>query len=170
MSENKHENKQENNYDNIHGQDGKIYTTKPQPKKRLSLREAIIGIITALLVAHFGAKFFDDGKKELVSMSAITDMQTIIQNVKNHYIALGALGSSPKEAFWQVAGVPLSALPWWTVCFDIGLESGKDAKIRITMTQSDFKDDERCVDLYSQPQVQRWFSAPIYITNKNIEF
>ena len=43
------------NHKNIHKQEGN--TTKP--KKNLSLRDAIIGIITALLVAHFGAKFFE---------------------------------------------------------------------------------------------------------------
>ena len=62
------------NHGNIHDQEGKVYTTKPKPKKNLALGDAIIGIITALLVAHFGAKFFEGGKKEILSMSAITEL------------------------------------------------------------------------------------------------
>ena len=69
-----------------------------------------------------------------------------------------------KEAFWKTAGVPLNALPWWSVCFEIELDTSKDAKINIAM--SDFKNDEKCQALYEQPQVLRWLSEPIYITNK----
>lgn len=151
--------------ENIYEQEGKVYLSKKKEKKNLSLRDAIIGIIAALLVAHFGAKFFDDSKKELVNISAINDMQTVIQNVKNHYITLG-VSSNSKEAFWNTAGVPLNALPWWSVCFEIGLETSKDAKINIAITQSNFKNDEKCQALYAEPQVMRWLSAPIYITNK----
>ena len=69
------------NHENIHKQEGN--TTKP--KKNLSLRDAIIGIITALLVMHFGSKFFEGGKKEIVNMSAIVELQVILQNVKNKH-------------------------------------------------------------------------------------
>ena len=148
------------NHENIHEQEGN--TTKP--KKNLSLRDAIIGIITALLVAHFGAKFFEGGKKEILSMSAIAELQVILQNVKNHYITSTAFLPNKKEAFWKTAGVPLNALPWWSVCFEIELDTSKDAKINIAM--SDFKNDEKCQALYAEPQVLRWLSEPIYITNK----
>ncbi|MDY4859416.1 MAG: hypothetical protein SO144_00800 [Campylobacter sp.] len=139
-------------------------TTKP--KKNLSLRDAIIGIITALLVMHFGSKFFEGGKKEIVSMPAIVELQVILQNVKNNYITFATFLPNKKEAFWKTAGVALDALPWWSVCFEIELDTSKDAKINISMTQSDFKNDEKCQALYEQPQVLRWLSAPIYITNK----
>lgn len=139
-------------------------TTKP--KKNLSLRDAIIGIITALLVMHFGSKFFEGGKKEIVSMPAIVELQVILQNVKNNYITFATFLPNKKEAFWKTAGVALDALPWWSVCFEIELDTSKDAKINISMTQSDFKNDEKCQVLYEQPQVLRWLSAPIYITNK----
>ena len=152
------------NHGNIHDQEGKVYTTKPKPKKNLALGDAIIGIITALLVAHFGAKFFEGGKKEILSMSAIAELQVILQNVKNHYITSTAFLPNKKEAFWKTAGVPLNALPWWAVCFEIELDTSKDAKINIAM--SDFKNDEKCQALYEQPQVLRWLSEPIYITNK----
>ena len=150
------------NHENIHEQEGN--TTKP--KKNLTLRDAIIGIITALLVAHFGAKFFEGGKKEILSMSAIAELQVILQNVKNYSITSTAFLPNKKEAFWKTAGVPLNALPWWSVCFEIELDTSKDAKINISMTQSDFKNDEKCQALYEQPQVLRWLSEPIYITNK----
>ena len=150
------------NHGNIHDQEGKVYTTKPKPKKNLALGDAIIGIITALLVAHFGAKFFEGGKKEILSMSAIAELQVILQNAKNYYITSTAFLPNKKEAFWKTAGVPLNALPWW--CFEIDLDTSKDAKINIAM--SDFKNDEKCQALYEQPQVLRWLSEPIYITNK----
>lgn len=150
------------NYENIHKQEGN--TTKPN--KNLSLRDAIIGIITALLVMHFGSKFFEGGKKEIVSMPAIVELQVILQNVKNNYITFATFLPNKKEAFWKTAGVALDALPWWSVCFEIELDTSKDAKINISMTQSDFKNDEKCQALYEQPQVLRWLSAPIYITNK----
>ena len=60
--------------------------------------------------------------------------------------------------------MPLNALPWWSVCFEIELDTSKDAKINIAM--SDFKNDEKCQALYAEPQVLRWLSEPIYITNK----
>ena len=150
------------NYENIHKQEGKVYIAK----KNLSLRDAIIGIITALLVMHFGSKFFEGGKKEIVSMPAIVELQVILQNVKNNYITFATFLPNKKEAFWKTAGVALDALPWWSVCFEIELDTSKDAKINISMTQSDFKNDEKCQALYEQPQVLRWLSAPIYITNK----
>ena len=148
------------NHENIHEQEGN--TTKP--KKNLSLRDAIIGIITALLVAHFGAKFFEGGKKEILSMSAIAELQVILQNAKNYSITSAAFLPNKKEAFWKTAGVPLNALPWWSVCFEIELDTSKDAKINIAM--SDFKNDEKCQALYAEPQVLRWLSEPIYITKK----
>lgn len=150
------------NYENIHEQEGN--TTKL--KKNLSLRDAIIGIITALLVAHFGAKFFEGGKKEILSMSAIFELQVILKNVKNNYITFVTFLPNKKEAFWEAAGVALDALPWWSVCFEIELDTSKDAKINIAIPQNDFKNDEKCQALYEQPQVLRWLSAPIYITNK----
>lgn len=150
------------NHGNIHKQEGN--TTKP--KKNLSLRDAIIGIITALLVMHFGSKFFEGGKKEIVSMSAIFELQVILRNVKNYYITLQDSLPNKKEAFWEAAGVALDALPWWSVCFEIELDTSKDAKINIAIPQNDFKNDEICQALYEQPQVLRWLSAPIYITNK----
>ena len=148
------------NHGNIHKQEGKVYIAK----KNLSLRDAIIGIITALLVAHFGAKFFEGGKKEILSVSAIVELQVILQNVKNNYITFATFLPNKKEAFWKTAGVALDALPWWSVCFEIELDTSKDAKINIAM--SDLKNDEKCQALYEQPQVLRWLSAPIYITNK----
>ena len=148
------------NHGNIHKQEGN--TTKP--KKNLSLRDAIIGIITALLVMHFGSKFFEGGKKEILSMSAIVELQVILKNVKNYYITSAAFLPNKKEAFWNTAGVALDALPWWSVCFEIELDTSKDAKINIAM--SDFKNDEKCQVLYEQPQVLRWLSEPIYITKK----
>lgn len=150
------------NHENIHEQEGN--TTKP--KKNLTLRDAIIGIITALLVAHFGAKFFESVKKETISMLAIVELRAILKNVKNNYITFATFLPNKKEAFWKTAGVALDALPWWSVCFEIELDTSKDAKINISMTQSDFKNDEKCQALYEQPQVLRWLSAPIYITNK----
>ncbi|MDY3776869.1 MAG: hypothetical protein SOZ73_06545 [Campylobacter sp.] len=150
------------NHENIHEQEGN--TTKP--KKNLSLRDAIIGIITALLVMHFGSKFFEGGKKEILSMSAIVELQVILRNVKNYYITLQDSLPNKKEAFWEAAGVALDALPWWSVCFEIELDTGKDAKINIAIPQNDFKNDEICQALYAEPQVLRWLSAPIYITNK----
>ena len=150
------------NHENIHDQEGS--TTKP--KKNLSLRDAIIGIITALLVAHFGAKFFEGGKKEILSVSAIVELQVILKNVKNYYITLQDSLPNKKEAFWKTAGVALDALPWWSVCFEIELDTSKDAKINIAIPQNDFKNDEICQALYAEPQVLRWLSAPIYITNK----
>ena len=152
------------NHGNIHDQESKVYIAKP--KKNLALGDAIIGIITALLVAHFGAKFFEGGKKEILSMSAIAELQVILQNVKNHYITSTAFLPNKKEAFWTTAGVPLNALPWWSVCFEIELDTGKDAKINIAIPQNDFKNDEICQALYAEPQVLRWLSAPIYIANK----
>ena len=150
------------NHENIHEQEGNA----TKPKKNLTLRDAIIGIITALLVMHFGSKFFEGGKKEIVNMSAIVELQVILRNVKNYYITLQDSLPNKKEAFWEAAGVALDALPWWSVCFEIELDTskGKDAKINIAM--SDFKNDEICQALYEQPQVLRWLSAPIYITNK----
>ncbi|MCI6178270.1 MAG: hypothetical protein MR658_05535 [Campylobacter sp.] len=148
------------NHGNIHKQEGN--TTKP--KKNLTLRDAIIGIITALLVAHFGAKFFESVKKETISMLAIVELRAILKNVKNNYITFATFLPNKKEAFWKTAGVALDALPWWSVCFEIELDTSKDAKINIAM--SDFKNDEKCQALYEQPQVLRWLSAPIYITNK----
>ena len=148
------------NHENIHDQEGS--TTKP--KKNLSLRDAIIGIITALLVAHFGSKFFEGVKKEILSMLAIFELRVILKNVKNYYITSAAFLPNKKEAFWKTAGVALDALPWWSVCFEIELDTSKDAKINIAM--SDFKNDEKCQALYEQPQVLRWLSEPIYITNK----
>ena len=145
---------------NIHNQERKVYIAK----KNLSLRDAIIGIITALLVMHFGSKFFEGGKKEILSMSAIVELQVILQNVKNNYITFATFLPNKKEAFWKTAGVALDALPWWSVCFEIDLDTSKDAKINIAM--SDFKNDEICQALYEQPQVLRWLSVPIYITNK----
>ena len=145
---------------NIHNQERKVYIAK----KNLSLRDAIIGIITVLLVMHFGSKFFEGGKKEIVNMSAIVELQVILQNVKNNYITFATFLPNKKEAFWKTAGVALDALPWWSVCFEIELDTSKDAKINIAM--SDFKNDEKCQALYEQPQVLRWLSAPIYITNK----
>lgn len=150
------------NHKNIHKQEGN--TTKP--KKNLSLRDAIIGTITALLVMHFGSKFFEGGKKEIVSMSAIFELQVILKNVKNYYITLQDSLPNKKEAFWEAAGVALDALPWWSVCFEIELDTSKDAKINIAIPQNDFKNDEICQALYAEPQVLRWLSAPIYITNK----
>ena len=152
------------NHGNINDQESKVYIAKP--KKNLALGDAIIGIITALLVAHFGAKFFEGGKKEILSMSAIAELQVILQNVKNHYITSTAFLPNKKEAFWTTAGVALDALPRWSVCFEIELDTSKDAKINIAMTQSNFRNDEKCQALYEQPQVLRWLSAPIYITNK----
>ena len=148
------------NHGNIHKQEGN--TTKP--KKNLTLRDAIIGIITALLVMHFGSKFFEGVKKEIVSMLAIVELRVILKNVKNYYITLQDSLPNKKEAFWKTAGVALDALPWWSVCFEIELDTSKDAKINIAM--SDFKNDEKCQVLYEQPQVLHWLSAPIYITNK----
>ena len=148
------------NHGNIHEQQGN--TTKP--KKNLSLRDAIIGIITALLVAHFGAKFFESVKKETINMLAIVELRAILKNVKNNYITFATFLPNKKEAFWKTAGVALDALPWWSVCFEIDLDTSKDAKINIAM--SDFKNDEKCQALYEEPQVLRWLSAPIYITNK----
>ena len=145
---------------NIHNQERKVYIAK----KNLSLRDAIIGIITALLVAHFGSKFFEGVKKEILSMLAIFELRVILKNVKNYYITLQDSLPNKKEAFWNTAGVALDALPWWSVCFEIDLDTSKDAKINIAM--SDFKNDEKCQALYEQPQVLRWLSAPIYITNK----
>ena len=145
---------------NIYNQERKVYIAK----KNLTFRDAIIGIITAVLVAQFGAKFFEGGKKEILSMSAIAELQVILQNVKNHYITSASFLPNKKEAFWTTAGVPLNALPWWSVCFEIELDTSKDAKINIAM--SDFKNDEKCQALYGQPQVMRWLSAPIYIANK----
>ena len=150
------------NHENIHEQEGN--TTKP--KKNLSLRDAIIGIITALLVAHFGSKFFEGVKKEILSMLAIVELRVILKNVKNYYITLQASLPNKKEAFWKTAGVALDALPWWSVCFEIDLDTSKDAKINIAMTQSNFRNDEKCQVLYEQPQVLHWLSVPIYITNK----
>ena len=150
------------NHKNIHKQEGN--TTKP--KKNLNLRDAIIGIITALLVAHFGSKFFEDVKKEILSMLAIVELRVILKNVKNYYITLQASLPNKKEAFWKTAGVALDALPWWSVCFEIDLDTSKDAKINIAMTQSNFRNDEKCQVLYEQPQVLHWLSVPIYITNK----
>ena len=150
------------NHENIHEQEGN--TTKP--KKNLSLRDAIIGIITALLVAHFGSKFFEGVKKEILSMLAIVELRVILKNVKNYYITLQASLPNKKEAFWEAAGVALDALPWWSVCFEIELDTSKDAKINIAIPQNDFKNDEICQVLYAEPQVLRWLSAPIYITNK----
>ena len=148
------------NHGNIHKQEGN--TTKP--KKNLSLRDAIIGIITALLVAHFGAKFFEGVKKEILSMLAIVELRVILKNVKNYYITFATFLPNKKEAFWEAAGLALDALPWWSVCFEIDLDTSKDAKINIAM--SDLKNDEKCQALYEQPEVLRWLSEPIYITNK----
>ncbi|MDY3664306.1 MAG: hypothetical protein SO045_06855 [Campylobacter sp.] len=148
------------NHENIHEQEGNA----TKPKKNLTLRDAIIGIITALLVAHFGAKFFESVKKETISMLAIVELRAILKNVKNNYITFATFLPNKKEAFWKTAGVALDALPWWSVCFEIELDTSKDAKINIAM--SDFKNDEKCQALYEQPQVLRWLSAPIYITNK----
>ena len=145
---------------NIHNQERKVYIAK----KNLTLRDAIIGIITVLLVMHFGSKFFEGGKKEILSMLAIFELRVILKNVKNYYITSAAFLPNKKEAFWNTAGVALDALPWWSVCFEIDLDTSKDAKINIAM--SDFKNDEKCQALYEQPQVLRWLSAPIYITNK----
>lgn len=150
------------NHGNINDQESKVYIAKP--KKNLALGDAIIGIITALLVAHFGAKFFEGSKKEILSMSAIAELQVILQNAKNYSITSTAFLPNKKEAFWKTAGVPLNALPWWSVCFEIELDTSKDAKINIAM--SDFKNDEKCQVLYAEPQVLRWLSEPIYITNK----
>lgn len=150
------------NHENIHEQQGKASSTKP--KKNLSLRDAIIGIITALLVAHFGTKFFESVKKETINMLAIVELRAILKNVKNNYITFATFLPNKKEAFWKTAGVALDALPWWSVCFEIDLDTSKDAKINIAM--SDFKNDEKCQALYEEPQVLRWLSAPIYITNK----
>lgn len=150
------------NHENIHEQQGKASITKP--KKNLSLRDAIIGIITALLVAHFGTKFFESVKKETINMLAIVELRAILKNVKNNYITFATFLPNKKEAFWKTAGVALDALPWWSVCFEIDLDTSKDAKINIAM--SDFKNDEKCQALYEEPQVLRWLSAPIYITNK----
>ena len=72
------------NHENINDQESKVYIAKP--KKNLALGDAIIGIITALLVAHFGAKFFEGGKKEILSMSAIAELQVILQNAKNYAV------------------------------------------------------------------------------------
>ena len=148
------------NHENIHEQEGNA----TKPKKNLTLRDAIIGIITALLVMHFGSKFFEGGKKEILSMSAIVELRVILKNVKNYYITLQDFLPNKKEACWETAGVALDALPWWSVCFEIDLDTSKDAKINIAM--SDFKNDEKCQALYEQPQVLRWLSEPIYITNK----
>ena len=145
---------------NIHNQERKVYIAK----KNLTLRDAIIGIITALVVMHFGSNFFEGVKKEIVSMLAIVELRVILKNVKNYYITLQDSLPNKKEAFWKTAGVALDALPWWSVCFEIDLDTSKDAKINIAM--SDFKNDEKCQALYEQPQVLRWLSAPIYITNK----
>ena len=145
---------------NIHNQERKVYIAK----KNLTFRDAIIGIITALLVMHFGSKFFEGGKKEIVNMSAIVELQVILQNVKNNYITFATFLPNKKEAFWKTAGVALDALPWWSVCFEIELDTSKDAKINIAM--SDLKNDEKCQALYEQPQVMRWLSAPIYIADK----
>ena len=150
------------NHENIHEQEGNA----TKPKKNLSLRDAIIGIITALLVAHFGAKFFEGVKKEILSMLAIVELRVILKNVKNYYITLQDSLPNKKEAFWKTAGVALDALPWWSVCFEIELDTSKDAKINIAIPQNDFKNDEICQALYAEPQVLRWLSAPIYITNK----
>ena len=150
------------NHGNINDQEGKVYIAKP--KKNLALGDAIIGIITALLVADFGAKFFEGVKKEILSMLAIVELRVILKNVKNYYITLQDFLPNKKEAFWETAGVALDALPWWSVCFEIDLDTSKDAKINIAM--SDFKNDEICQALYAEPQVLRWLSAPIYITNK----
>lgn len=150
------------NHENIHEQEGNA----TKPKKNLTLRDAIIGIITALLVMHFGSKFFEGGKKEILSMSAIVELRVILKNVKNYYITLQDFLPNKKEAFWETAGVALDALPWWSVCFEIELDTSKDAKINIAIPQNDFKNDEICQALYEQPQVLRWLSAPIYITNK----
>ena len=147
---------------NIHNQERKVYIAK----KNLTFRDAIIGIITVLLVMHFGSKFFEGGKKEIVNMSAIVELQVILKNVKNYYITFATFLPNKKEAFWEAAGLALDALPWWSVCFEIELDTSKDAKINISMTQSDFKNDEKCQALYEQPQVMRWLSAPIYITSK----
>ena len=145
---------------NIHNQERKVYIAK----KNLTFRDAIIGIITVLLVMHFGSKFFEGGKKEILSMLAIFELRVILKNVKNYYITLQDSLPNKKEAFWEAAGVALDALPWWSVCFEIELDTSKDAKINIAM--SDFKNDEKCQALYEQPQVLRWLSAPIYIANK----
>ena len=150
------------NHGNINDQEGKVYTTKP--KKNLSLRDAIIGIITALLVGQFGSKFFEGVKKEILSMVAIFELRVILKNVKNNYITFATFLPNKKEAFWKTAGVALDALPWWSVCFEIDLDTSKDAKINIAM--SDFKNDEKCQALYERPRVPRWLSEPIYITNK----
>ena len=147
---------------NIHNQERKVYIAK----KNLTFRDAIIGIITVLLVMHFGSKFFEGGKKEIVNMSAIVELQVILQNVKNYSITSTAFLPNKKEAFWKTAGVPLNALPWWSVCFEIELDTSKDAKINIAIPQNDFKNDEICQALYAEPQVLHWLSAPIYITNK----
>ena len=147
---------------NIHNQERKVYIAK----KNLSLRDAIIGIITVLLVMHFGSKFFEGGKKEIVNMSAIVELQVILQNVKNNYITFATFLPNKKEAFWKTAGVALDALPWWSVCFEIELDTGKDAKINIAIPQNDFKNDEICQALCAEPQVLRWLSATIDITNK----
>ncbi|MDY4451062.1 MAG: hypothetical protein SPE37_02955, partial [Campylobacter sp.] len=90
----------------------------------------------------------------------------ILRNVKNYYITLQDSLPNKKEAFWEAAGVALDALPWWSVCFEIELDTGKDAKINIAIPQNDFKNDEICQALYAEPQVLRWLSAPIYITNR----
>ena len=150
------------NHENIHEQEG----NSTKLKKNLTLRDAIIGIITALLVMHFGSKFFEGVKKEIVSMLAIVELRVILKNVKNYYITSAAFLPNKKEAFWNTAGVALDALPWWSVCFEIDLDTSKDAKINIAMTQSNFRNDEKCQALYEQPQVLHWLSAPIYITNK----
>ena len=89
------------NHRNINDQEGKVYIAKP--KKNLALGDAIIGIITALLVAHFGAKFFEGGKKEILSMSAIAELQVILQNVKKNKGSFYSLYSNLLFIYYQLS-------------------------------------------------------------------
>ena len=125
--------------------------------KNLSIKEAILGIITVALVAHFAPKIFGDAKGELVSMNAVADMQMAFRNAKQFAVSIsGSEQKNEEELFWQ--GTALGIKPWWASCFYLALNSGKTGYIKITQ-KHDFnsaEESKKCSELYAEPQIQRW--------------
>ena len=128
--------------------------------KSLGIKDAILGIITVALVAHFAPKIFGDAKDELVSMNAVADMQMAFRNVKQFAVPVsGATKVDEEELFWQ--GTAFDKKPWWSRCFHLALNSTDTSYIKITKntdTKSE-RDTKQCDWLYEEPQIQRWLQT-----------
>lgn len=143
---------------------------KKKQKKGIKVFDILLFFIAIALIVQFAPKFYSDKKNELVSMSATSEMRQNIRNAMNFAIKVpdADLGDS-KSAFIEASGLKGLPEPWWMKCVNVELIMGKDAYISVSKIDPEKELKEKCDSLYAEPQMKRWLSGNLYISNEALE-